>query len=167
MTDLESPLFTCPPFPPISIEGDSGYWEGDITLGERRLSVSFYVDAAALQPAAQAVAAGRLVSRLVELEQRARDAIIAAATRPDDPASELVGAYLAFHRDELPEERAALLPSGELTAALRLVGLGLWSHESLGFVLAVDFSFGRAVSDELLVAKFGPDGELRGLSHES
>ena len=85
-----------------------------------------------------------------------------------------MGSYLAFHREELDPEtlRTALradpagLDDAAMLAQLDLVGVARHADDDT-FSLVLDYSLGRAVTDQLLAVKHGPDGSVTDTSHES
>ena len=104
-----------------------------------------------------------MIDEVTSLDVLARRALVEHIENGD----KLVVDFIAFHRDELdPDTARALLgdattPS-ETIARLHLVGLGVRQD---AFVL--DFSFGKAHTDELLVVAFDAERNVIHVMHES
>jgi hypothetical protein len=156
--------FECPPFPPVAIEADGGFWSGDIELEGDVRPMTLYFDR--FTPATFKQVAGML-SELAALRTKARLAIHAEALA--DPT--IRRDFFLFHLEEIPGALPGSLHAkssdSDFIEVLKLSGVGIHEHTEVGFEIWLDFSYGREVTDELLSVKFVPDGSIRCVSHES
>lgn len=104
------------------------------------------------------------------LDARARAAIAATFTDPDDGT---VRDFLDFHLEELEPEVLARLVGVEvppdratLLASIALLGFAIHPRAN-GAEIVVDYGVGRDVSDQVLAVAFEPSGAVRRVSHES
>ncbi len=145
-------------FGEVSLAEDGAYVPRE---PDEHARTSLYV-AAGLSPARLDQAA-LLVDDIATLDISARAALVARIEQGDA----LVVDFVAFHRTELDEATASRL-LGEVTtpretvARLELVGVGVRAD---AFVL--DYSFGPAHTDQLLVIAFDPERNVVGVMHES
>lgn len=165
MTTARKRVFKSKPFPSVTIESDAGYWSGDIEVGGTTLTTSLYVDAqvsdAALKDAA------RLLIDLTDLRERARAAIASAAASGETIMRDFFQVHLDEAPGSLPAAVRAEATNEAFVGALEMCGVGVHAHEELAFHVVLDFSFGRAHSDQILAVKFSPDGAVCHVSHES
>lgn len=157
--------FTTSRFGDLVLESDGdGFVRREIAVNGRTATCSLFVNGTV--PVALLGRAAALVDTLDLLDARARDSLRSELAGDTDVAS-----FLQFHLDELSaselHERFGddLAPSSVL-AALDLVGVAVHGKEAT-FEVVLDYSVGRALSDQLLAVRFDDDGQPRGVSHES
>lgn len=157
--------FQCGPFPPVEIEADSGYWSGKVTLDGKTLPMSIYIDASVSD--AKLKDAASILSEFLTIKERARAAIGVQAKGDDGTILDFFQFHLEEVPDCLPEEVRTKATNEAFLAALELVAVSIHADENAAFQLVLDFSFGRAHSDQVLAVKFRPDGEIDDICHES
>ena len=158
-------VFNSEPFPPVTIEADSGYWSGDIELSGAMLSMAIYIDSAVAD--AKLEDAARMLKGLADLRKRGLAAIGTSAASDETTVRDFFQFHLEEVPDSLPEAVRAEATNDAFVGALVLCGVAIHADEDFAFQLVLDFSFGRQHSDELLAVKFSPDGSVRQVSHES
>jgi len=147
---------------------------GDVTLTEDGAYIAREPDAAGRTRRPSLYVAGGLsrawldqatplVDDIASLDERARRALVDSVESGD----KIVVDFIAFHRDELDADTVRLLfgdasTPGETIARLDLVGLGV-----RGEAFVLDYSFGRAQTDQLLVVAFDARRNVVSVSHES
>jgi hypothetical protein len=155
-------------FGEVDVDHRGAYEKRYVILGGHPLERAIYVDDA-LVDQAKLDRAGALLDDLERLDIASRAAIAAELAH-----GTVVAEFVAFHLDEL--DAATLhnifggdVPSepGPALAHLALVGAGLHPSKLDSFELVLDYSFGRAQSDQLLAIRFDDSGAVISLSHES
>ncbi len=158
-------IFKSELFPPVPVEADSGYWSGDIELSGATLSISIYIDSTVSDAGLEDAA--RMLNDLADLRTRGRAAIGTSAASD----ATIMRDFFQFHLNEVPESLPAAVrteaTNEAFVGALELCNVAIHADEELAFEIWLDFSFGREHSDELLSVKFGPDGLVRRVNHES
>lgn len=146
---------------------DDTYVKRDVTLGGHTAERSLFLGAGL--GAARIEAVRMLLDELETLDTHARGAL---RRELDADAEGTVAEYLQFHLDELGPDVMVNVLRGDPatpTALLEHVELcGVSAHTRLeGFVLVLDYSPGRAHTDQLLAVSFDTAGTLTGITHES
>ncbi len=157
-------VFSSGVFPDVPLDTDSGYWRGEIVFGGARRALSLFVDAQVRDDVL--VQAAQALGGLVEL--RARGLVAIAACAEDDAT--IRRDFFLLHVEEAPKS----LPGGldatssdaAFVGALELCGVAIHAASD-GAELCLDFSYDRALTDEVLAVRFGLGGALLGVSHES
>lgn len=152
-------------FGDVGVATDGAYVTREVALGSRSITRSLFIGMELEQGVLDRAA--RLVDRLETLDARARQAIHADTS--DVPA------YVVFHLEELEDsvlrevfgaERRAIHHAAFL-ARLDLVGVGVHARAPESFALVLDYSVGRAHTDQLIAVSFDTEGRAIGLSQES
>ncbi|MEJ7597472.1 MAG: DUF2004 domain-containing protein [Kofleriaceae bacterium] len=161
MTVLASRLFG-----EVPLGDDGGFVTRALELGARTIERSLYVGDKIGSDPTSLLLAQALLERLESLDVQAR-AALRARLAAETSADEMIGSYLAFHREEL--DPAALGGAGQDDAALlaRLDLVGVAVHGTADEFFVLDYSFGRAVTDQLLAVKHDAGGAITDLTHES
>lgn len=156
-------------FGTVAIDSEEGAYlpPAPITLNQRLAPCSLYIGSEVGLEEKRVATASALLARLNDLDLRARRALAAA----DFESRVLIDDFIEFHVEEIPEwviERFGELPKDHQTflEGLDLSGVGIHAGET-GLSLNLDYSIGRAHSDELLVVKFDENGQVRDIAHES
>lgn len=163
MRTLESKFFGSVP---IARGDDDTYVTRGVTLSGRTLERSLFLEAGLGAERLDGVCA--LLDDLETLDLRARTALREELeTTPDGTVAE----YLTFHLEEIPAIVATLLQGQPATALalfdrIELCGVGVHMR-SEGFALVLDYSPGRAHTDQLLAVSVDASGTPTSISHES
>lgn len=152
-------------FGEVSLAADGAYVKREFALGSRSLPRSLFLGMDLDQTLLDRAAA--LVDTLPLLDARAREAI---ETNADN-----VPGYVTFHLEELDETvlrelfgagRTAI-DRASFLARLDLVGVNVHHVPERAFSLVLDYSLGRALTDQLLAVTFDMRGHVLTVSHES
>jgi len=163
---MDARVFATTVFPPIPLEGDSGFWKGEVTVEGEPTYVSVYVDANLDDD--RLAAAATILSDLDARVGIARAAAQAAARTADRTVVGFLDAHRLEIPDALPPTRAGHTYSDEaLIAALRLRSIGIHEDEEHGVYVTLDLAFDRKYTDELLAVYFIRDGSVLQINHES
>ena len=152
-------------FGDVGVAADGAYVTREVALGSRAITRSLFIGMELEQGVLDRAA--RLVDTLETLDARARQAI-QSDTRD-------VPAYVFFHLEELEDavlreifgaERKAI-DRAAFVARFDLVGVGVHAREPESFALVLDYSVGRAHTDQIIAVSFDMEGRAIGLCQES
>lgn len=141
---------------------DDGLFERrECVVGGRRLERTLFISTPLDDPRVIVTLDG-----LDGFDERARAALEAERAAGTSTALE----FVAFHRDEVPETFARVglgASDADFLRDLDLVGLSIHPDAEHGFTLTLDYSPGRALTDQLLAVHFAGSGALLFVAHES
>ncbi len=152
-------------FGEVTVAADGAYVTREVALGSRSLVRSLFLgmelDQGALDRAAS------FVDTLPTLDVRARVAI--------DANVDCVPSYITFHLEELTDAELqelfgahrSTIDRATFLARLDLVGVSVHARPPNAFSLVLDYSVGRAHTDQLLAVGFDTSGRAVGVTHES
>jgi len=156
-------------FGEVAVGSDGAYVTRDMPVGARSLTRSLFVGLELDADQALLDRAASLVDTVAALDSRARAAIEADADEVPD--------YVSFHLEELDEgvlreifgAARSAIDRATFLARLDLVGVGVHAREPDGFSLVLDYSIGRAHTDQVSrrearhgrASRRGVPGELR------
>lgn len=152
-------------FGDVDVAADGAYVTREVTAGSRSIKRSLFIGMELDQR--QLDRAARLVDAIEALDARARDAL-------DTNTSE-VPSYVTFHLEELDDgvlreifdAHRSSIDRARFLARLDLVGVNVHARVPEGFSIVLDYSIGRAHTDQLLAVSFDTEGRALTVSQES